>query len=105
MREKIFELVFMSGVFCVLGLGAYGAYAAWNDARAPDDHCYWLANDVAGRPPCLLDTPPRGSCVKMDFVYAHQAMCAPIDRLGDFAQKAGRRICGQATQICASVMQ
>lgn len=99
-------MVALAIAFSVLALAAYGGYTLWLERQQPDDRCYWMSDDKVPFNPCLLDAPPpKGACVKMDFVYAHQVFCSERERLAEFAQKAGRRICGQVSKTCQAVVQ
>lgn len=89
------SLVFLA----ILGLVAYGGYALWRDNyAAPDDKCYWLVKGDAYD--FLVDVPPK-SCAEGEWVNQHKVNFGRPDGLADFAQKAGRRICGQSVSFCA----
>lgn len=97
----ILALVF----FAVVGLVVYGGYALWRDnVKAPDDKCYWLVRDRGDSPvSCLVDVPPEdGKCMALEAFSAHQVLCGiNTEALAGFANKAGRRICGQVSKACA----
>jgi hypothetical protein len=97
--------VFVVAVVALLGLAMYGGRSLWLERSKPDDKCYWLSDDRPPFKPCLLDAPPPSGCVKMQFIEKHQVMCAEPERLADFTQKTGRRLCGQVSKTCQGAVQ
>ena len=107
-ESDVGEMIVLVVFVAVLGLIGYGGYALYRDHVAkPDDKCYWMVEQAArGSDPCLLDVPSdvvaRGSVMCMPYAQAqgHFVICAERQTLPDFANKAGRRICGQLAHIC-----
>lgn len=89
----------------ILALAAFGGYSLYkHNVAAPDEKCFWMVRS-SDLPLMVwvIDVPPSqdtGGCPHFDFLRKHEVSFGETKAAVEFANKAGRKICGQIVDQC-----